>query len=76
MQETRPKPAPWRSFLRRGVPGNRVGRVRKAFFSEEKKQKTFANGAAHRWRTLRRAEIEVFWFFFSKKNRLASLHQF
>jgi len=44
----------------------------KAFFSEEKKQKTFIHwvrsvllGAAKR--------MKVFWFFFSKKNRLPSI---
>jgi hypothetical protein len=43
---------------------------RKAFFSEEKKQKTFVF-----WeRALREGPLQgtkVFWFFFSKKNILA-----
>jgi hypothetical protein len=44
---------------------------RKAFFSEEKKQKTFI-----RWRVRSpgstRQSPKVFWFFFSKKNILPS----
>jgi len=44
----------------------------KAFFSEEKKQKTFISfEAAPRKVTLQ--EAKVFWFFFSKKNILPSL---
>jgi hypothetical protein len=42
-------------------------RVRKDFFSEEKKQKTFirlVSQARHR----RAKGAKVFWFFFSKKN--------
>jgi hypothetical protein len=48
------------------------GRESKVFFSEEKKQKTFIPWA----RTLRKVtvkRIKVFWFFFSKKNRLPCL---
>jgi hypothetical protein len=44
-----------------------VARERKVFFSEEKKQKTFAP-----WRIRspgpKRQSPKVFWFFFSKKN--------
>jgi hypothetical protein len=41
--------------------------LRKVFFSEEKKQKTFIFWrCALRQGTLQ--EIKVFWFFFSKKN--------
>jgi hypothetical protein len=41
---------------------------RKDFFSEEKKQKIFAIGRKGRgWRV--RQNAEVFWFFFSKKNK-------
>jgi hypothetical protein len=46
--------------------------VRKAFFSEEKKQKTFASLS----RTDPAAyakDAKVFWFFFSKKNCFSSL---
>jgi hypothetical protein len=42
--------------------------VRKIFFSEEKKQKTFANWS-RRCRQFRANVGKVFWFFFSKKNR-------
>jgi hypothetical protein len=44
-----------------------LGWQRKDFFFEKKKQKTFALWAA----PLRRStdqDLEVFWFFFSKKN--------
>jgi hypothetical protein len=52
--------------------GYKIGKIRtqgsKAFFSEEKKQKTFK-----RWRgafrNVTRQRMKVFWFFFSKKNR-------
>jgi hypothetical protein len=43
----------------------------KVFFSEEKKQKTFFNGAGQgpcKARRAVRAGAKVFWFFFSKKN--------
>jgi hypothetical protein len=41
---------------------------RKVFFSEEKKQKTFANWS--RRNLQRRAQLaKVFWFFFSEKNK-------
>jgi hypothetical protein len=50
------------------------GKVGKAFFSEEKKQKTFPTGAAANPSATRGAsaasEAQVFWFFFSKKNSL------
>jgi hypothetical protein len=49
---------------------------RKAFFSEEKKQKTFisfaALPAANGHSVGAGAEEKVFWFFFSKKNILPS----
>jgi hypothetical protein len=51
----------------------------KAFFSEEKKQKTFVPGAAYGACKLRRAMgavAKVFWFFFSKKNRFALTKDF
>jgi hypothetical protein len=58
----------------------RRGRVRKVFFSEEKKQKTFVNGAGIGGCKVRRAVgavAKVFWFFFSKKNiLLGGLHEF
>ncbi len=41
----------------------------KAFFSEEKKQKTFDSAVAPLSSTTRQG-VKVFWFFFSKKNRL------
>jgi hypothetical protein len=41
---------------------------RKAFFSEEKKQKTFARAVADLSGSARKGK-KVFWFFFSKKNR-------
>jgi hypothetical protein len=41
--------------------------VRKVFFSEEKKQKTFATWS-RRCKQLRDQIGKVFWFFFSKKN--------
>jgi hypothetical protein len=51
-------------------PGDRhTGEVRKYFFFEKKKQKTFAylvNAAASS--SVRAKRIKVFWFFFSKKN--------
>jgi hypothetical protein len=40
---------------------------RKAFFSEEKKQKTFAKKRVGS-PGLTRQRAKVFWFFFSKKN--------
>jgi lysophospholipase L1-like esterase len=45
--------------------------VEKIFFSEEKKQKTFAT-LGTRWPGHVRQVAKVFWFFFSKKNILAS----
>ncbi len=44
----------------------------KAFFSEEKKQKTF-DFAVARSRTNTRQGAKVFWFFLSRKNRLLAL---
>ncbi len=43
----------------------------KAFFSEEKKQKTFAP-LSRFFPVSRRQGAKVFWFFFSKKNGLLS----
>ncbi len=40
----------------------------KAFFSEEKKQKTFVSAAADLSGESATAETKAFWFFFSKKN--------
>jgi hypothetical protein len=45
------------------------GEGRKVFFSEEKKQKTFAP-LSRRSRPARAPLAKVFWFFFSKKNIL------
>ncbi len=44
---------------------------RKVFFSEEKKQKTFARAVADRAGGVRQV-AKVFWFFFSKKNAFLS----
>jgi hypothetical protein len=46
-----------------GAGGAALAEVRKHFFFEKKKQKTFGP-----WRALQ--ESKVFWFFFSKKNIL------
>jgi hypothetical protein len=57
-------------------PGN--GDLRKVFFSEEKKQKTFIYfSAASHWVAMactwpRAPEVKVFWFFSSEKNILTS----
>ncbi len=48
------------------------GRQGKAFFSEEKKQKTFGRAVAA-FPSTRAKGTKVFWFFFSKKNRLLRL---
>jgi hypothetical protein len=45
-----------------------VHRARKAFFSEEKKQKTFDfSGVGAAWK-VRDSTRKVFWFFSSEKN--------
>ena len=44
-------------------------KVRKVFFSEEKKQKTFANsGVCAACKVRDSTEAKVFWFFSSEKN--------
>jgi hypothetical protein len=43
------------------------GEKRKVFFSEEKKQKTFAS-LSRFYPEARAQEAKVFWFFFPKKN--------
>jgi hypothetical protein len=48
------------------------GEARKVFFSEEKKQKTFIRLAQNVLMSARQ-RMKVFWFFFSKKNRLPVL---
>jgi hypothetical protein len=47
--------------------GNPKEKVRKPFFFEKKKQKTFDFGV-RRLAQRRDQKIKVFWFFFSKKN--------
>jgi hypothetical protein len=52
-----------------------TGDLRKDFFSEEKKQKTFTSPQLHiagKRGTSLEQEAKVFWFFFSKKNILPS----
>jgi hypothetical protein len=44
-------------------------RQAKVFFSEEKKQKTFMS-LSRIYPEARAQDVKVFWFFFSKKNRL------
>jgi hypothetical protein len=46
--------------------------ARKAFFSEEKKQKIFMSSLLRHARPAQ--EAKVFWFFLSKKNILSSVH--
>jgi hypothetical protein len=46
--------------------------VRKIFFSEEKKQKTFTS-LSQTFPQRRIKNVKVFWFFFSKKNCLLIL---
>ena len=50
------------------------GKEGKVFFSDDKKQKTFGPAVAM---VLQRAfkGTKVFWFFFSKKNRLLTRHR-
>jgi hypothetical protein len=43
-------------------------KVRKDFFSEEKKQKTFIRLSGPLSGETRDSRMKVFWFFFSKKN--------
>ncbi len=52
--------------------GDFCGKKSKAFFFEKKQQKTFVmlTRSRHGART---EDTKVFWFFFSKKNTLASL---
>jgi hypothetical protein len=46
---------------------------KQALLFEKRSKNFFSSGAAHEWCNVRRAvgvAVKVFWFFFSKKNRL------
>jgi hypothetical protein len=51
----------------RGLSISRSQRIKKDFFSEEKKQKTFAS-LSRLYPAAYTKDAKVFWFFFSKKN--------